>query len=344
MKKVLIILPLFLASLAFTQNFNATPLTDFQPGQLYLSTFPGFLYEGSNIPPADHDSDGRTFAARVQPLDSQGHPSPNGKIVVVGIGFSNWTDELCDAQAGQCSSLSFLGVAAKDPRVNHTTLVLVDCAKPGQGPVRWLDDSFHNYSYCKSQLRTAGVTEAQVQVILYKDGNLDPTRSLTPHDVCSPTSRADACMYEFFVGQTARFIKGQAPFTKGRYPNAQQMFLHSRIYGGYAMPRSLNPEPFAYEYGFATKWLIEAQIIQLRTGTIDDTAGDLSYSTAPWIGWGAHFWASGTIPRKDGLTWVPTDYARSDLTHPADPAIVKVTQMMLDYYLSSPYSPWFTAH
>ncbi|MBZ5719952.1 MAG: hypothetical protein LAO03_06185 [Acidobacteriia bacterium] len=337
MKKLMFFLPLLLASFAFTQNFNATPVTDFQPGQLYLGTFPGFLYEGSNSPPADHDSDGRAAAARVQPLDRQGHPSSRGKIAVVGIGFSNWTDEFCDQQNGQCYSQSLLGVAAKDPQVNHTTLVLVDCAKPGQGADRWLDDSFRNYSYCLSQLQKAGVTEAQVQVILYKDANFHPSQALTARDVCSPTSRADACMYEYFVGQTARFIKG-------RYPNVQQMFLHSRIYGGYAKPHTLNPEPFAYEYGFATKWLIEAQIVQLRTGLIDPTAGDLSYSAAPWIAWGPYFWASGTIPRKDGLTWVITDFSRSDFTHPDDSAIAKVSRMMLDFYLLSPYAPWFSAH
>jgi hypothetical protein len=337
MKKFVFALPLLLTSFVFAQNFSATPITDFAPGQLYLGTFPGFLYEGSNNPPLDHGTDGRSFAARVQPLDSQGRPSPNGKIVVAGIGFSNWTDELCDQENGQCFNESFLTTSAQDPQVNHKTLVVVDCAKPGQGADRWLDDSFRNYSYCQSQLQKAGVTEAQVQVIIYKNGNLNPTQSLTRGAVCSPTSRADACQYEFFVGQTARFIKG-------RYPNVQQMFLHSRIYAGYAKPHTLNPEPFAYEYGFATKWLIEAQIVQLRTGVIDQTAGDLSYSAAPWIAWGPYFWASGTIPRKDGLTWVIRDYSLSDLTHPAHPAVTKVSQMMLDFYLLSPYSPWFTAH
>jgi hypothetical protein len=337
MKKFAFLLPLLLASLAFSQNFNATPITDFTPGQLYLGTFPGFLYEGSNNVPIDHDSDGRSFAARVQPLDTQGHPSPNGKIVVAGIGFSNWNDELCDPQNGQCFNQSVLGAAALDPHVNHKDLVLVDCAKPGQSADRWIDNSFRNYSYCQSQLQRQGLTEAQVQVVLFKDANLYPSQPLSVGDVCSPTSRADACMYEFFVGQIARYMKG-------RYPNVQQLFLHSRIYGGYAKRGSLNPEPFAYEYAFATKWLVEAQIVQLRTGVIDQTAGDLSYSAAPWIAWGPYFWASGTIPRKDGLTWVITDFSRSDHTHPDDSAITKVSQMVLNFYLASPYAPWFSAH
>lgn len=334
-KSCLFALPLFFASFVWAQTFNATPLTDFHPGELYLNTYQGTLYEGSNSMPADHDADGRNAAARVQPLDAQGHPSRFGKIAVVGIGMSNWTDELCESRS-QCTSQSFLGATRSDPQVNHSTLVIVDCAKPGQAADRWLDDKFLNYSYCKSQLQRQGLTEAQVQVVLYKDALEFPTQSLKPGTVCDAQSRIDACHYEHEVGITARFMKQ-------RYPNLQQMFLHSRIYGGYAKPRTLNPEPFAYEYGFATKWLIEAQIQQLRTGTIDDTAGPLDYASAPWIAWGQYFWASGRIPRNDGLTWLPQDFNLSDMTHPSPGAVTKVSTMLVNFYLQSPYAPWFSA-
>ena len=336
MKRVLLlVLPLWLTAFVCGQNFSATPLIDFRPGELYLNTFPGSLYEGSNSMPADHDADGRNAAARVQTLDAQGHPSPFGKIVVVAIGMSNWTDEMCDSRT-LCIAQSFLGTTQKDPQVNHRTLILVDCAKPGQVADRWLNNDFLNYSYCKSQLQKQGATEAQVQVVLYKNGLENPTQPLRPGTVCNATSRVEACHYEHLVGITARFIKT-------RYVNVQQMFLHSRIYAGYAQPHSLNPEPYAYEYGFATKWLIEAQIQQVRNGTIDDTAGPLSYADAPWIAWGPYFWASGSTPRSDGLTWVPQDYSLSDLTHPSPSAVAKVSGMMVNFYLHSPYSPWFNA-
>lgn len=336
MKKVgLLFLPLLLASFASAQTFSATPLTDFRPGELYLNTYAGSLYEGSNNMPADHDADGRNAAARVQKLDSQGHPSPFGKIVVVAIGMSNWTDEMCDSRT-QCTQQSFLGAVQKDPMVNHKSLVIVDCAKPGQVADRWLDDHFRNYTYCKGQLQRAGVTEAQVQVVLYKNARENPTQGLRPGTVCNSQSRIEACHYEKEVGTTARFIKTQ-------YRNVQQMFLHSRIYAGYAKPHTLDPEPFAYEYGFSTKWLVEAQIQQERTGTVDDTAGPMSYSSAPWIAWGPYFWASGRTPRNDGLTWVPEDYSLKDMTHPSPSAVAKVSDMMVNFYLHSPYSPWFTA-
>src|SRR4051794_31073795 len=50
------------ASISGAQNFAATPLIDYQPGGTYLNTFPGFLYEGSNTMPVDHDSDGLAAA------------------------------------------------------------------------------------------------------------------------------------------------------------------------------------------------------------------------------------------------------------------------------------------
>ena len=133
-----------------------------------------------------------------------------------------------------------------------------------------------------------------------------------------------------------------ARFAKSRYPSILQLFVHSRIYGGYALT-NLNPEPFAYEYGFATKWLVNAQIAQMRTGKIDPTAGDLSYIVAPWIAWGPYFWASGAMPRNDGLAWLASDYSPKDLTHPGASGVTKVADQMMYWYLSSPYTPWFRA-
>ncbi len=128
---------------ARAQWFNATPLTDFAPGELYLGKFPGLLYDGSNDVPTNHQADGIGFAGQVQPLDAGGNASPTGKIVVVGLGMSNWTMELCQnptTSPSDCLPNTFFEQAARLPNVNPA-LVLVDCAHGGALPVLWADPS-----------------------------------------------------------------------------------------------------------------------------------------------------------------------------------------------------------
>ena len=216
--------------------------------------------------------------------------------------------------------------------MNHRNLVLVDCAIPSQVAPKWVNDSYLNYTACRKTLEGLGLTEAQVQVVLYKNANTEPKHSLTPATVCATDVTIDACAYERILGQTGRYVKT-------RYVNVQQMFVHSRIYAGYATV-NLNPEPFAYEYGFATKWFVNAQIQQIRTGIVDPVARDLSFEAVPWIGWGSYLWGSGSSPREDGTTWMMSDYGK-DRTHPGPSGANKVAHLMMKFYFTSPYSPWF---
>ncbi len=344
--------------------------------------FEGGLYQGSSPTVTDikHDADGRAAASTIQPLDALGNPDPNGAIVVVGIGMSNWTDELCSEKNSppgpffnannQCDSYTFIGQAGVNPNPNTNT-ILIDCAIASEGAANWVSDTppngktVGNYTACAQLLFSFNqLTPAQVQVLLWKDADPSPAaagytaltdaQGLTPAQYCAShvhnppvDGDVDACVYEHWVGLVAM----QA---KKFFPNLQQMFVHSRIYAGYAIT-ALNPEPFTYEYGLATKWLIQAQINQANTGTIDTTAGDLSYDTtfgsgasAPWIAWGPYFWASGITPRTDGevdnLTWVPSDYSNADYTHPSsgtNGGRMKVANMMVNWYQNSPYTPWF---
>ncbi|HEX8674572.1 MAG TPA: hypothetical protein VF710_21915 [Longimicrobium sp.] len=118
------------------------------------------------------------------------------------------------------------------------------------------------------------------------------------------------------------------------------MFISSRIYAGYATT-ALNPEPYAYESGFAVKWLIQDQIDQARTGTPSARSGDLA--AAPWLAWGPYLWARGAQPNAAGLAWLPTDYA-ADGTHPARTGEEKVGALLLDFFKSSPFTRcWFVS-
>jgi hypothetical protein len=130
-----------------------------------------------------------------------------------------------------------------------------------------------------------------------------------------------------------------------RYPHLQEVFLSSRIYGGYAIS-PLNPEPYAYESGFSVKWVIQAQIQQMRNGgaVVDARAGDLNDNTvAPWVAWGPYLWADGSRPRSDGLIWQRSDF-RADGTHPSPAGIAKVGSALLRFFLDSPFTRcWFRA-
>src|SRR6185503_12380979 len=115
-----------------------------------------------------------------------------------------------------------------------------------------------------------------------KVANPGPTSSL-------PSANADAYVLETQMGDIVRALKV-------RYPNLQQVFLSSRIFAGYATT-ALNPEPYAYESGFAVKLLVQAQIDQMANGgvPVDPRAGNLDYGTvAPWIAWGPYLWAAGS--------------------------------------------------
>jgi hypothetical protein len=272
-------------------------------------------------------------AGTVQPLDASGAPSPTGKIVLLSIGMSNTSDEWCGTSPDctSASGASLMKQAEGSAAVNHTTLAIVNGAQGGQDAKTWTSPTSPNYDMVKNQrLAPLGLTEKQVQVIWLKEADANPSVSL-------PSSSADAYTLEENLGKILRSIRV-------RYPNIKMVFLTSRIYGGYATD-SLNPEPYAYESGFAVKWLIQAQIDQMRQGIITDPhAGNLDYNTvAPWIAWGPYLWANGATPRSDGLSWLRSDF-QSDGTHPSASGIQKVGDALLSFFLTSPYTTcWFTA-
>lgn len=317
---------------------RASALTGFRPivdmGQNTYLGFGGGLYEnGSNQVPGDHATAGSAHAAAVQPLDGSGSPSPTGKIALLSVGMSNTTQEFCSSNSAlPCDSWTFMGQAAADSRVNHTTLAIVNGAAGGQAAATWDSPTDPDYDRVRdTRLVPQGLTEQQVQAVWVKVANPGPTASL-------PSSSADAYTLETQTGNIVRALKT-------RYPNVKLVFFSSRIYGGYATT-TLNPEPYAYESGFAVKWLVQAQIDQMRnSGTVVDArAGDVNYSNgAPWLAWGPYLWADGTTPRSDGLMWEQGDFV-SDGTHPAQSGREKVGTRLLEFFTSSPFTAgWFCA-
>src|SRR5207302_5428296 len=184
-----------------------------------------------------------------------GLPSSTGKIVLLSIGASAQSQEWCGKPRNCTTPLfpAFMTFAASNTSVNHSTLVIVNGAQSGTYARLWADPvdlSSKTYGLVKkNQLAPLGLTEAQVQLVWLEDADQGPTVSL-------PNPAADAYTLENWLAGTVKAIRI-------RYPNVRMVFLSSRIYAGYAKTLQ-NPEPYAYESGFSVKWLIQAQINQMR--------------------------------------------------------------------------------
>jgi hypothetical protein len=291
--------------------------------------FRGGLYPTGNELTGAHLSAGLTRATRIRPLDASGQPAANGRIVLLSIGMSNTGQEFCGGTS--CTSWSFAGQAAADPAVNRTTLAIIDGAQGGQTADDWDESTDPSYDVVRDRrLAPRGLSERQVQIAWVKVAHSQPRSAL-------PNADADARILARRLADIARTLKV-------RYPNIQQVFASSRIYAGYAST-SLNPEPYAYESGFAVQWLVEAQINQMASGTgSSGEYGDLSYNRgAAWLAWGPYLWAAGSLTRGDGLAWLPGDF-ETDGTHPAQTGEEKVGRLLLQFFKSSRVtSCWFLA-
>lgn len=359
MKKQLILLvAVSMAPLAWAQkgktNTTMVPVTDLGTGT--YKSFEGGLYEnGSNTIPSDHEADGLSALAQIQPLDQNGNPSVTGKIVLLGLGMSNVQTEW----------QTFVSAVAQNSAANHKTLAVLDGGISGAIACVWTVPFGPSYPTCPfgsstgyyesvetNVINPAGLSENQVQIVWFKDAENLPLTFWGLVPLCNPTQsgcentvqNTDAMRYEYYLGGVMRAVKA-------RYANVKMFFLSSRIYGGYNA--SFSPEPNCYEYAFSTRWAIEAQINQIRTGTIDPVAGDVGYDVAPWTAWGPYLWADGPIPRSDGLVWCngqessPCDGEidfDSDGVHPDTLGQDKVSNMLMNFFSTSQFTKsWFLA-
>ena len=284
------------------------PLTDF--GSATYRGFQGGLYpNGSNQRPVSHNKAGLAIAQDIKPLNSSGVADEiNGRIVWMSIGMSNTTQE----------SQAFIPLmetyADKNPK-----LLLVDGAEGGQDINAINSPTASYWNTVSNRLASAGATAAQVQVIWFKEAEVQPT------DTAFATY-PDALKMKY---------KSVMHLLKTKFPNLKLVYLSSRIYAGYATSK-LNPEPFAWYTGWTVKRLIEDQI----NGDPSLTYSGNNPSSA-WLSWGPYLWANGGTPRSDGLLWVQSDF-QSDGTHPGTSGRQKVAQMLLKFFSTDEASkPWF---
>ena len=302
----------FLRSHPPRESTGLVPLTDLGT-QRYQGEQGGLYPGGSNVPPPAHQKAGFALARQIAPLDREGRPAPDGKIVLLSIGMSNTTMEF----------QTFQKLAAAEPNLNPR-LVLVDGAQGGQTAHITADPNARFWNVVAERLQNAGVTSAQVQVAWVKQANAGPRE---PFPTEAKRLQAD--------------LVNTLHNLHDKFPNLKIAYLSSRIYGGYALT-PLNPEPHAYEGAFAVKWVIADQISGRPELNFDPAKGTVR---APWVAWGPYLWADGVKGRKvDDLVWVKEDFVERDRTHPSDSGRRKVAELLLNFLKSDPTArPWFLA-
>lgn len=288
------------------------PLTEMTAEDRYKDEDGGLYGGGKNEPAVGHAAAAKKETAKIVPLDAEGQPSSDGKIVLVSISMSNATQEF--------STFKRIADAEeqKSPR-----LTIVDCAQGGQAMAQWASPGARPWEEAQRRITSAGVSAKQVQIAWVKLANVRPTGELSQHG---------RKLYD----DTLAVLQ----IAKTKFPNLRIAYLGSRIYAGYA-GGDLNPEPYAYESAFVVRWLIQDQIKGNAELNFDPERGT---AKAPLLLWGPYFWADGLTPRSgDGLIWKRDDLG-PDGTHPSNSGREKVANMLLTFFKTDANAKaWFIA-
>ena len=269
------------------RSVGLKPLTEMSAKARYKGEDGGLYGGGKNVPPPRHQKAARQELARIVPLDPDGKPAPDGKVVLISIGMSNTTQEFS----------RFKALADRDAH-KRRHLVVVDGAQGGQDAQRWSRPQMPAWAALRQRHRRAGVTARQVQVAWIKHARMGPRRFGE---------------YPKHAEELNGHVRKSLQIARREFPNLRVAHLSSRIYAGYATT-PLNPEPYAYESALAVRRLILDQINGDAALNWDAAKGQVK---APLLLWGPYLWADGTTPRKsDGLVWKREDLA-GDGTHPS---------------------------
>jgi hypothetical protein len=293
-----------------------TPLTDLGQGRYH--GFEGGLYPGgANTPPSSYLNAGLAAARQVRPLGPSGRPSSSGRIVLLSIGMSNaslsFRAFLREAAADPALTPSALGkpYAATSLSLQHQRVELVNGAVSSFDAVKIVKEDPTYFADVDNVLARAGVTADQVQAVWLYEA-IAREREPFPADARRLEGELDAII----------------PMLATKFPNLRLVYLTSREYAGYALTVE-NPEPYAYDSGFADKWAIAARMADP--------------GARPWVAWGPYTWADGTHPRSDGLAWNCSDFS-PDGTHPSGHGVQKLGGMLLSFFTTNPTTrTWFNA-
>lgn len=282
------------------------PLTEMTAEDKYKGEDGGLYGGGKNEPPEAHRKAALDESTRIVPLDEDGKPSKDGKIVLMSLGMSN--------TAGVW--MTFKEVADRDPQ-KSPQVVIVNGAVGGAGARSWANGSSGGpWQTFAQRIKEANVSPKQVQVVWIKHADPMPSPDEKPLE---------------YAKNLKAWLTSIVRTLKSEYPNVKIVYLSSRTYGGYnaAGLRLVNPEPFAYESAFSVRWLIQEQIKGEANLNANATKGKV---VAPLLLWGPYLWADGVTPRKaDGLVWLREDYS-NDGVHPTVKGREKAAEQLLRFF------------
>jgi hypothetical protein len=274
------------------------PLTEMTADDRYKGEDGGLYGGGRNEPPEIHQRAAQAALGKITPLDEEGKPSKEGKIVFVSLGMSNTFGEF----------RMFKELADRDPQKSASVLI-VNCAVGGAGVSSWARRGSGTWNTVAERLKEANVSPAQVQVAWVKHAEPGPSPDTAPLQ---------------YARKVKEDIASSLAITRATFPNLRVVYLSSRIYGGYNIAglRRVNPEPFAYETAFSVRWVIQEQIEKEKKGPLD----------GPVLLWGPYLWADGVTPRKsDKLIWERKDLSQ-DGVHPSRIGGQKVANLLLEFF------------
>jgi hypothetical protein len=269
-----------------------TPLNDLGPG--FYQTKQGGLYpDGLNQRTGTYGTDGIDIATnQIYPRNAAGSKDlADGKVVMVSIGMCN---ALMEFGGGASSDpQSFIPRAGIDPSLNPH-LILVNGAQAGADAPAWTSPTSQAWNNLIQSL-PPGISRKQVQVVWLKEAWIFDRDSMQHWPPLPFPGHATGLQSD---------LEAIIRNIKTNFPNCQITYLSPRTRA--YTTNFHNPEPKAYETGFAVKWTIADQIA--------DPDGPLGYQgnppAAPWICWGPYLWTNGTTltsygirGRSDGLTW-----------------------------------------
>jgi len=300
-------------------NLGIAPLNEMAFGT-YLSNKGGLYPNGANTRPAAHQAVGIAIATALEPLDANGVTETNtGKIGLLSLGMSNVTQEWATKGTN-----NFRGLATNDPSLNPR-VAIADGGIGGQDAPDWTNLVSTNWEMVVTQrLVTAGLTTNQVQVVWLKQ------------------ALQFAGSYGVFPthARTLQAMEGQIlRNAKALFPNLKIAYLSGRTRAYTNSSVGPNPEPYAFESGFAVRWVIEDQLKGTNNLNYNPMAGPV---VAPWLSWGPYLWADGLTPRGDGFIWQCAD-AEPDFMHPStNGGVPKVATQLLAFFKTDPTAtPWF---